>query len=440
MDFAEVQADFVPAEHYLSTEFLKLEKARLWPKVWQIACREEELPDVGSFVTYNIMDESIVVVRSSETTIRAFHNVCQHRGRRLTSGCGQLSRFHCRFHGWQYGLDGAVSRITDRQDWDDCANFTDADLSLKAVRVDTWGGFVFVNLDADAEPLSDYLAPVPKFLDPFEIGKMRYRWYASVKMPCNWKVGVEAFNEGYHVSATHAQWQHVYGTDISRNQTFGRHGMFYYPFDPARPVGAPTERSGLPTPADLRPKIVEYFDMFATTLRAIFSERDAEAVRRLLTDVDADAPAGDVLMKVLEFQREAAVAAGAGWPDISMQQIMEAGTDWHVFPNFVILPYPTGALAYRAIPDAKDPDVCIFEVYALQRYAPGAEPPLKRQYLHGDKDWQNFKEISIVLQQDFDNMEEVQRGMHSSGFTGARPNPLQEATVSNFHKAIRAYL
>ena len=437
---APMRDNVVPAADYITPEALRLERERLWPKVWQVACREEELPRVGSYVTYDIMDESIVVVRSAPDEIKAFYNVCSHRGRRLTEGCGHMGKFHCRFHGWQYGLDGKIAHVVDRQDWDGCPNFADEDLHLKDIKVDLWAGFVFVNMDPDAESLQDFLGEVPHFLDPYEIQKMRYRWYASVRVPCNWKVGVEAFNESYHVSATHPQWLHVYGDDVSRTRTHGRHGMFYMPPNPDYPMGTPSPRLGRPAPEDLRPAIVEYYDIFNTTLKAFFSERDVEATRRILTEVPADTPPFGILMKALEFQREAAIAAGAGWPDITLEQMMAAGTDWHIFPNLVMLPYPDGTLAYRALPDPKDPDWCIFEVYALQRYAPGGEPELKRQYLHGPDDWRNFKEISPILQQDFDNMGEVQRGMKSRGFQGGRTNPLQEGTVANFHRVLREFL
>jgi phenylpropionate dioxygenase-like ring-hydroxylating dioxygenase large terminal subunit len=435
-----VRPDFVPVEHYISAEFLRLEERRLWPRVWQIACREEELPHVGSYMTYNIMSESIVVVRVSEREIKAFFNVCQHRGRRLVQGCGKMSRFHCTFHGWQYHLDGSIARVLDRDDWAGCAEFRDEDLHLKQVLVDTWAGWVFINMDPNAEPLSEYLAPVPQYIDPYEMDKMRYRWYVSVKVPCNWKVGVEAFNEAYHTSATHPQMMPIYGDDVTRNKIFGRHGMFYYPGNPDYPVGAPSPRLGKPVPKDLRPNIVEYFELFDRELRAFFSERDVAAVRRLMTEVDPATPAGVAMMKAIEFQREAAVAAGVGWPNITLQQMADAGTDWHVFPNYVMLPWPDGVLAYRALPHATDPDSCFFEVYALQRYAPGTEPALERKYLHGEEDWRKFKSISIILQQDFDNMSEVQRGMRSRGFKGARTNPLQEATISNFHRVLDDYV
>jgi phenylpropionate dioxygenase-like ring-hydroxylating dioxygenase large terminal subunit len=435
-----VRPDFVPAAHYTSKTFLDLEKDRLWPKVWQTACREQELPKVGSFVTYDIMDESIVIVRTSETELRAYFNVCQHRGRRLTDGCGQISQFHCRFHGWQYDLDGKVSRILDRKDWAGCPDFKDQDLSLVPVKVDTWGGWVFVNMDPDAEPLAAYLDPMPKFIDPFEIEAMRVRWHVSVKVPCNWKVGICAFNEAYHAYATHPQWMRFYGDDTTRNRTFGRHAMFYYPPNPEAPMGAPSPRLGQGTPTDFRQQVADYVEEFNVTLRAFFSERDAEATRRLLTEVAPDAGPYEVLGKLLEFQRDAAIASGAGWPSVTLEQMGEAGADWHVFPNLVFLPYLDGCLAYRSLPHPTDPDVCYFNVYALQRYAPGAEPKVEPQILHGDEDWKRFKDVSIVLQQDFDNMGDVQRGMKSRGFRGARTNPLQEATVSNFHKTLLDYV
>jgi phenylpropionate dioxygenase-like ring-hydroxylating dioxygenase large terminal subunit len=438
--WAQMRADFIPTEHFTSREFLRLENERLWPRVWQVACREEELPSVGSFVTYNILDESIVVVRSAKDKIRAFYNVCQHRGRRLTEGCGTMNRFHCGYHGWQYDLSGKVTRILDPGDWAGCPDFSTADLSLKPVKVDTWGGFVFINMDPDCEPLSKFLDPVPHYLDPFELENMRYRWYASIKMPCNWKVALNAFNEAYHVFATHPQVLDFYGDDYNKNKIFGRHSMFYYPFNPQYPMGAPTPRLNKAPPQDLRPNIVEYLKAFNEQLRAIFCDRDVEAATRILTEVDPSASFFEIMGKAMEFQREAAIAAGAGWPRLTQEQMMEAGTDWHIFPHLIILPYPTGALAYRSIPDAKDPDVCIFEVYGLQRYAPDTEPPLERKYFHGEGEWREFRTINPFLAQDFENVARIQAGMKSRGFAGGRTNPVQELTVSNFHRAILDYL
>ncbi len=435
---AIVRDDFVPAEDYTSRDFLEKEKQKLWTKVWQVACREEELKSVGDFVTYNIHDESFVVVRTAEDRIQAFYNVCMHRGRRLTAGCGRTRVFHCNYHGWRWNLDGSLNRILDRDDWKGCPSVSDEDFSLREVKTGTWGGFVYINPDPDAEPLADYLAPMPDFIDPFEFEKLRYRWYVSVKLPCNWKVALEAFNEGYHVAATHPQLLENAGDDVTRSFIYGKHGMFAYP-TATRPWGAPSPRTGKPLPEDLRPGLVNFFDEMNHTLRAIYTERDTEAVRRLMTETEPSADINTLMEPMVGFQREAAEASGAGWPEVTMEQFGKAGVNWHVFPNQIFLMYFDGALCYRARPNGDDPDSCIYDIWSLVRYAPGAEPRLERQNFYGDDDWKNFGAISIILQQDFDNMEQVQKGMKSAAFNAARTSPLQETSVSNLHRWVRHY-
>src|SRR5580698_8065762 len=121
----------IPTEPYLSEQYARAEKAKLWSKVWQIACRSEELPKVGDYVTYDILDESIIVVRSAPQKISAYYNVCQHRGRRLTEGCGQTRQFRCAFHGWTWNLDGKNIFVLDRDDW---SSVSEERLRLKEVK------------------------------------------------------------------------------------------------------------------------------------------------------------------------------------------------------------------------------------------------------------------------------------------------------------------
>jgi phenylpropionate dioxygenase-like ring-hydroxylating dioxygenase large terminal subunit len=431
----EIRPDYVPKDAYLTREFLEAEKRRLWPRVWQVACREEEIPNVGNYVTFDIGDESLIVVRSATDRIKCFFNVCLHRGRRLTESSGTTQRFHCQYHGWQWHLDGTCARVLDHADWDGCPSMKAEDLSLVEARVDTWGGFVFINMNPDAEPLAQYLDPVPSYIDPFEIEKMRYRWYKSVRLPCNWKVALEAFNEGYHVAATHPQLLQTQGDDVTRSFTFGKHGMFGYP-TATRLFGAPSPRLSTPVPDDIRPNVVRAMRDYEQTLKAINSERDVEAAHRLLAEVPAETPHLEVLMKLQQFQREAAIASGAGWPNVSPEQQMAAGTDWHVFPNLIFLMASGGALVYRSRPDPRDPDWCIYDIWSLVRYAPGAEPDLKREFYYGDNDWQedSVGKFGLILAQDFHNMQRVQQGMKSSAFKGSRTNPLQESVVSNFHR------
>ena len=437
----KVRVDYVPTEHYISREIVQLEKRLLWPKVWQLACRLEEIPFVGDYVTYDINDESIVVVRQTADTIRAFHNVCQHRGRRLTEGCGTAARLQCRFHGWQWNLDGKVIRIIDRDDWAGCPDVADEDFALPEIQVDTWAGFVFVNFDPGCEPLAQHLAPVPEYTDCYEFEKMRYRWYKSVRLPCNWKVALEAFSEGYHVFGTHPQLLETQGDDTTRSFTFGKHGMFGYPA-PARLMGAPSPRTGRPVPDDVRPGIVKFFVDLEDQLKAITTASDAEAARRILTECSPDTPHLELLMKVGQFQAEAAIAAGAGYPNITGEQVYKAGTDWHVFPNMIFLMSPNGMLFYRARPDGDDPDSCFYDICSIARYAPGAEPTLNREFYWGKDDWKvdTVQRFGLILSQDFANMTEVQKGMKSRAFKGARTNPLQESSISNFHRVLREML
>jgi len=433
-----VRTDFVPRSGYISPQFAQLEYERMWPRVWHVACREEELKTVGSYVVFDIGRESIIIVRTAADRIKAYYNVCQHRGRRLMEGHGSTRAFVCRYHGWQWNLDGANTLVLDRSDWDGCPEMSAADIRLKEPRVDVWAGFVFINMDENAESLQSFLDPVPDYLDPFQIEKMRYRWYMSVRTPCNWKVATEAFVEGYHVWSTHPQNAAIFDDAVTRGHVYGKHGNYDAPN--ARPLGAPSSRSGKPVPVDLRQGIVDFYKEFETTLKAIFSERDTQAATRLLTEVPADAPLGEVLTKLMQFQKEAAEACGAGWPPITFDQQMKAGADWHIFPNLVILPYPDGALVYRALPDGSDPDSCIFDIWSLVRYAPGSEPVLERQMLRGPDDWMKVHTVSKILQQDFENMGRVQAGMYSRGFRGARTNPLQEPHIANFHDVLRGYL
>src|ERR1700758_1365881 len=188
-------------EAYLSEDYARAERDRLWRKVWQQVGRVEELPEVGSYLTYDILDDSIIVVRTGANEFNAHHNVCMHRGRRLIdtpegakNARGRARKsFVCGFHRWTYGLDGAGTHIRERQDWREA--LTPDNTHLRPVRVETWGGWLWINMDPDCEPLADYLFPAAKILDPFGLENMRCKWRKWLSFDCNWKVGLKAVNE-----------------------------------------------------------------------------------------------------------------------------------------------------------------------------------------------------------------------------------------------------
>lgn len=432
---AQISADSIempvtiPVEAYLSVDYIAAERENLWRRVWQVACRQEEIPNVGDYVTYDILDDSIIVVRSSPDTIRAYHNVCQHRGRRLTEGCGHAKRLACKFHGWKWRLDGTCAEMLRGEAYGDCLKPEDA--SLSPVAVDVWGGFVFINMDTQCEPLSEFLDEAKVMLDPFELGAMTYSWRQWVKFPCNWKVALEAFNEGYHLLGTHPQLAR--GTlNPTWTRPAGRHGCFGS--NDGGNLGGATSAAG--GAADLRITLPEVLNQIWAEMNAITTPTMVGVANSLIDELPEGTPPDEVLAHFMARSMEEDGKNGVQWPTIDPAHFASAGLGWHVFPNTVIVHGPTFALCYRARPDGYDPDSCIFEAYALQRFAPGQEPRpenLNKPTLDEDN-WRK------VLCQDFSNMGQVQSGMKSLGFRGPRPHPIEERTIINFHRNLAHYM
>jgi phenylpropionate dioxygenase-like ring-hydroxylating dioxygenase large terminal subunit len=430
----EVRDDFYPKADYLDRRFHELEKENLWPKVWQIACREQDIAAVGDYLVYDIVDDSIIVVRTAADEIRAFHNVCPHRGTLLTEGAGNARQFVCPFHGWRFGTDGRNIKVIDRPDWGGCLAREDVDLT--PVRVGRWGGWVWVNMDPDCQPLDAYLAPMKTMCDRFEFEQLRPAWRKSVVVEANWKTALGAFTEFYHVQATHAQML-TYTQDYSVSRAMGRHGWISYTGAAGLPVGRSPRLPPQEQP-DFREYLFEYAEQFREDLRAMQTERAYRATQRLRTEVSADAPPGEVLGKWAQFIYEAAVESGAGWPaGLTPEYIAESGFDWHVFPNTVFLhPAIEAVLWYRFRPHGDDHQRCLFDVWSLERFPPGEEPNAGRQHFDN---WQEG-DFPLIFRQDFLNIPKVQRGMKSRAFKGGRPNPVQERAISHFHRTLRRFL
>ena len=413
-----VRDDFVPADDYVSPYFFGQERARLWPRTWQMVGREEEFEAAGDFVTYDILDDSITICRTRDGALKAYYNVCPHRGRRLTSGCGRTGRFVCKYHGWKWELDGACAEVIDRDDWDGA--LSDQELALVEVRVDCWAGWVFICMDEEAPGLAEFLKPAPDYLDVFDIGTMRYRWRRQAVLPANWKVALEAFTEGYHVQTTHRQLL-AWSSDYTYSAGHGLHGHFGYP--PGRPLGLPSARLGETAPTDAREGILTFYKELLETLDATLTEHTLRAAARLQTECAADDDPFDVMRAFLRFNEEEHARAGAPWPaNFTLEAMGKAGTAWHLFPNMVFLQGPGHLLGYRARPNGTDPDSCIFDIYTLERFAPG-KAPKTLPAVKTAPDITSVADWGLILTQDFQNMAEIQAGMKIRGFRGARTNP-----------------
>ncbi|MFT4027003.1 MAG: aromatic ring-hydroxylating dioxygenase subunit alpha [Novosphingobium sp.] len=195
----------IPAKRYYDPAFFELEKAKLWPRAWQMACRLEVIPEVGDFVEYTIFEKSVLIVRT-KAGIRVYHNVCRHRGMKLAEGAGNYKAggLVCPFHGWRYDLEGRKTFVFARNIFDE-EIIDPVEIALKPCRVETWGGCAFINFDDDAPSLRDHLGPVADKLDARNADKLRTEWWYASVVPTNWKVSVEAFVEQYHIMRTHPE-------------------------------------------------------------------------------------------------------------------------------------------------------------------------------------------------------------------------------------------
>ena len=203
--FAMEHADRAPKERYYDPEFYRLEADQLWPRAWQMACRLEEIPEPFDFVTYDFLDQSVVVVRRDDGGVDAFQNACRHRGVRVAVDRGRCeSGFTCPFHGWCYGADGTNTFVTRPKTFD-AHNLDPGDVNLVPVRAETWGGCAFINLDETAPPLRECIEPFATVMDAWNVEAMRTEWWYAARLPVNWKLAEEAFMEQYHVLEAHPQ-------------------------------------------------------------------------------------------------------------------------------------------------------------------------------------------------------------------------------------------
>ena len=192
----------IPSRYYTDPAFYQLEKERIFWRTWQFVCHTTDVQDAGAFWTADVAGESVVVVRGKDGTARAFYNVCRHRGHRLLQGDGACNRLVCPYHAWAYDLDGSLSSARGTED---IAGFDKANYGLKSLRLESFCGFLFVNLDADAQSLDElYPGLRDEILEKQPRIESMIRVHAEcVSHECNWKVSVENYNECYHCPVAH---------------------------------------------------------------------------------------------------------------------------------------------------------------------------------------------------------------------------------------------
>ena len=346
-------------------EYVRAERDKLWRKVWQQVGRVEDLPKVGSYLTYDILDDSVMVVRAGPND-SAHHNVCMHRGRRLVdipdgakSACGQRSRSSADSTAGPTTRTARAPTSANRQDWQGA--LTPENTHLATVNVDTWGGWMWINMDPDCEPLPDYLFPAAKILDPFGLQDMRCKWRKWLNFDCNWKVAMEAFNETYHVSTTHPEFN-KFGEFRGWANAQGKHSNIGY--DAPKDLEETKSKIRLGTGADPRISTAEMQLYTMEETNATTTQTLVNAAKRLVDELPEGTPANKVLEHWLTSARRDDAARGVIWPTIDPDIWQER----HRVADLPELPDRTGpdhcAVLQRPARSGYDPDKCIFEARA----------------------------------------------------------------------------
>lgn len=393
-----------------------------------MACRLEEIPDAGDWVEYEICDQSILIVRQADRSVRAFHNRCPHRATQLCKGSGRApaGQLVCPFHGWRWNLDGSLLSLYGSEGFE--ADLIEADaVGLFECRTDIWGACVWITMDPEARPLREHLSPAASYLDVCGVDNMRVWWWKEVILNANWKVAQEAFFEAYHLAPTHPQLTMGSGLDYPLDRTEyltfeNGHALF-------RGKSKPSIGGGRVEPDD-----------FIARSKLLWEGQDAMTLER---DIRVFEGIRNKDLQDMDFPSAAVAAlydyaAGAGIPMPPPEAARMWGGDVFLFPNYLMLPMYGNMLAYRSRPYNDDPEWCRFELWSLTAYPEGHEPGRVRLTGRFDKD--DVEHWGRIPRQDIGNIERQQQGFHSRGYRQSILSERWERSISNMHAELDRYL
>ena len=400
-------------ERYYDPDFYGMEADLLWPRVWQMACRLEEIPRPDDFVEYQFLDQSVVVVRTDDLGVQAFQNTCRHRGVRIVEGQGRCeSGFTCPFHGWCYGRDGKNTAVTQRRTFAG-HNLQPDDLDLVPVQCEVWGGCAWINLDDDAPPLRRCIEPFATTLDAWHVGSMRAEWWHACRLPVNWKLAQEAFMEQYHVIETHPQL-------VIPGRVPPRNGGA---FDPRAFVDAE----------------IHYLRTMSEGMAGMVHANDVR-VAEGLRDIELPADPKEAMATWNRALNEAVVdwhrGRGSDIPDLNRLEAQGLNEPMgYCFPHYFVLPMYSSASAYRFRP--LGPEETLMEIWSLTRFPDGSEPVTPTPPEPWECDDPRWPPIPA---QDFSNLPRQQRGLHARGFEYMRLSERAEGGIANFERTIDGFL
>ncbi|NPU94367.1 MAG: aromatic ring-hydroxylating dioxygenase subunit alpha [Gammaproteobacteria bacterium] len=414
----------ISTDRYTDPAFAKKELNTLWKKTWQFACREEHIPAVGDYYVYDLEHYSFIVTRVAKDEIRAYYNACLHRGTKLrasgTEGCA--NEFRCPFHGWSWNIDGTNKNVVC--DWD----FPHVDrnnLSLPEARVETLGGFVFINMDKNAPSLPDYIGPAAMaHISKWKLEDRYIVAHVAKVIPANWKLTIEAFMEAYHVLETHPQVAPSNGDANSQYDTYGEH------------VDRFISTLGVVSP-HLKGRISEQdvLDQFTVGDSSLLQGAD----RKLKEGETARQRMADMMRSMFEK------ATNTDLSNVSDSELLDCFS-YTVFPNTFLFPGISLPMVYRFRPVKGDHRKCLYEVFFLRpvpkdgkRPEPACEVRLEEH--------QSFTEaegmdpgFGAILDQDTENLLLEQEGLEASAKKGITLGNYQEIRIRHFENTVDKYV
>ena len=410
----------VAVDRYFRQEYHDREVERIWRKSWQVACREENIPNPGDYIVYDVASLSFIVVRGGDGVIRAFWNACPHRGRRLVDfDADGVTEITCMFHGWSWNTDGRMRAMPCGWDF---PGTRDEVSRLRETKVGAWGGFVFINPDLDCEPLEAFLGDLPDHFENVghDLAGRRAQVHVVAELDVNWKVAQEAFLEAWHAAQTHPQLLRAGGGAPSVNNRWDDHGNWMRA-TPALPTDEHKPMPGWMNAAENDQQLLDQHHDYhlneTNPLQMLEGETANQAINRNARDYLRNIIGDDV-----EGEHDIHVRGGemvAVWPNFA---------PWAGYSRIV----------YRFRPWRDNPERSLMDVLLLAPIPKnGARlPPAKPHRLKLGEPVTNAAELghlARIFEQDVANMAKVQAGMKTlpSGYIILSVH--NEAPVRHFH-------
>lgn len=413
------QVDF---RRYYDEAYFARELENVWHKRWLYAAREEDMPEIGSRVPFDVGPNSFIIVKSGKNEFKAFYNSCLHRGTLLCAKPESGDTIRCPYHGWEWRIDGSLRHIPSH--WDFTA-MRPQNGSLRQVKLARWGGFIFINVDPDAPPLEAALGVIPEHFKEFRpedrYTAARFRKHVLA----NWKIAQEAFMESYHLLATHPIGVPFNGdTQAQYDIWSNEHGH----------VGRQITPGGVPSMhAGPEANCIAAAEAFAMTMQQ-WHYPEAELPKfDSKRDIRAQAAEWHRAAQRQKYGREAAL------PDAMMVD----STLYFMFPHATFWLAESLPFSYAFTPHATDPNQSYFDVRMLLPLTTARRPQSSPAIEVGPDERiqdrvDSFGYLSQIFDQDMANMPLVQRGVRSAdpGRHHSQLGTYQEGIIQHWNEVL----